>query len=697
MNNIVKIGAYNFGPFEKIEIQFDSFNCWVVQSQNKTNSGQGSNGGGKSCLLDIVPICLMGISIQGRDLKNYVNWNGKDSYFEVYAELENTLTKTVTKIKRKFYNNTRGSELVLTVNEKPPAQVPSKKGVENGVDVKAGTKHILDEILGISEDDLLSYYLISREKYSPFMRIGNSGKIQVISRFSQSDRVDQAINEVKNEIDAKKLDFRKMEDDEIRHTTQIEYLQQEINSYSKESFDKGRDDEIERLQGEIKKEESEIKKRELEAVELGSKLDEEEKRQHDLAPLDFSKEISAIQKDMSKRSKDVSWVKEQLAKDIDDEDYRALKENKSTFIEQKKELSSSKLEAESILSEHENILMGLIECPKCAYKFLVNEDTSPGEAKLIIDECKEILTSIESDIEVMELYIKEKDEAISEYENSFDQKRSEYREVLELLYNETLFDKEKINELEGKVRDRELEISKVSMHINSLKNEIKTHHSLIETSKKTIDTFISSIFTLQQQAYVNKNPGRQKEISELKKGLKSIEKAKNSILKDISFREQWVSNFEDFKFYLANRPIQFICKKVNDCLDNIDSDLFVKIDGFRVLRTGKVKQELTPMVYRNMMNPQPYKQYSGGERVRIDIATDNSFQEIINSNSKTGGLNYYQNDEVLSELDSLGVSLVAKSFNSYNKTMLLVTHSGADLNHENVIRIEKENDISSIL
>lgn len=698
MNNIVKIGAYNFGPFNEIEIDFDSFNCWVVQSHNKTDSGQGSNGGGKSCLLDIVPICLMGTSVQGRDLKNYVNWNGKDSYFQVYAHIENNLTKTVTKITRKFYNNTRGSELKLLVNDQVPLDIPSKKGVENGVDVKAGTKYILNEILDISEDDLLSYYLISREKYSPFMRIGNSGKIGVISRFSQSDKIDQAIEEVKEEVNAKNLSFRELEDEEIRTNTKIEFIEKEINSSSKESFDKSKDEEIARLEGNIEREKSSISLLESEIGKLNSQIEDEEKKKRDLVPLDFSmQDIKSLQQGIAKRSEDIELVKNELSKDIEDEKYLSLKENKAEFTEKKNGLNENKVEAESIIVDHEKILMGVIECPNCAHKFLVNEEITVEQACSVIDECEEILRSLESDIEVMDLYIEEKSNAITEYENVFDQKRQEYRELLNLLTSENTKDWQQLNHFNSQVKERELEINGIDKLIQSLGAEVDMKNNLIEASNKSIETYIFAILGVKDKAYVNKDPERKKAIRDLKKDLKSIEKSKSAINKEISFREQWVSNFEDFKFYLANRPIQFICEKVNSCLSKIESDLFVKIDGFRILRTGKIKQELTPMVYRNMMNPQPYKQYSGGERVRIDIATDNSFQEIINSNSKTGGLNYYQNDEVLSELDSLGVSLVANSFNSYNKTMLLVTHSGADLNHKNVIRIEKENDISSIV
>lgn len=697
MNNVIKIGAFNFGPFEEIELEFNSFNCWVVQSENKTNSGQESNGGGKSCLLDIVPICLIGTSIQGRDLKNYINWNGKESYFEVHVCIQNALSDIVVNIKRKFYNNSRSSELVILVNGEVPKSIPSKKGVEFGVDIEAGTQYILNEILGISKEDLLTYYLISREKYSPFMRIGNSKKIQTISRFSQADQVDRVIDQIKKEIEVKRVEFRKLEDLQIAHNTKKAFLENEIETSSKKAFDKNREDGIKDLQSQIDSKNVSLESCKSEISRLEKELLEKEKDYNEkLLPLDFKKDMKSLQKSIDKRLDDMNWVERQLSKDIEDENYKSLKENESTFIEKKEGLLDSKREAESIIIEHEKILKGSIECPKCTHKFVISEEISLEEASSIVEECNDILLSLDHDIEVVDQYIQEKNKAIVDYESAFDEKKCEYREVLDLLHKENTEDKESIDALKNQVKQREWEREELDRSIQFLRKGIDNHHTLIVNSQSSIDTLLSYILTLRDQAYINETPEKKKELKHIEKELKSTEKEKNFISKDISLREQWMLNFEDFKFFLANKPIQFICHKVNGLLNRIGSDLFIKIDGFRLLKSGKVKQELNPIVFRNMSNPQPYKQYSGGERVRIDIATDTSFQEIINSNSKTGGLNYYQNDEVLSELDSLGIENVAKSFDTLDKTMLLVTHSGANLAHKNTIKIIKENDISSI-
>ena len=696
MNNVTKIGAYNFGPFNDVEIEFDSFNCWVVQSENKTNSGQESNGGGKSALLDIVPICLMGTSIQGRDLKNYVNWYCDSNYFEVFISMNNTLNDTAIDIKRRFYNNTKSSELVLFVNGQTPKQIPSKKGVEHGVDVKAGTEYILNELLGISREDLLNYYLISREKYNPFMRVGNAEKIQIISRFSQADLVDQAISEIKEEMESRQLDLRSLENDEIKCNTEIELLSKEIETDSKKVFDEDRESNISLLQEQVQKKISDIESYEKQITITQETLVEKQDQYKRLNPLDFNEKIKKIQEGIVSRADDLDWIKNELSKDIEDETYKSLKQNKSTFVDQKKDLDYSKKEAESMIAEYEKVLKGLITCPKCQYQFLVDEEISLQQASSIIEECSEILDSLVQDIGVLDLYIKEKDQAIVDYEKVFDEKRKEYREILSHLLNENSEDQEKIEGLKSQMKQREREINDAKGEINSLEKTVEHYNKSIEDLNCGIDILTKDIVALKDQSYINKNPQRKKALKQAKQRLKDIEKSKETYLKEISLRDGWLSNFEDFKFYLANKPIQFVCHKVNNCLSKVDSDLFVKIDGFRLLRNGKIKQELTPIVLRNMDNPQPYKQYSGGERVRIDIATDNSFQDIINSNSKMGGLNYYQNDEVLSELDGLGIENVAKSFNSYEKTMFLVTHSGADLMHENVIKIVKENDISSV-
>ena len=171
----------------------------------------------------------------------------------------------------------------------------------------------------------------------------------------------------------------------------------------------------------------------------------------------------------------------------------------------------------------------------------------------------------------------------------------------------------------------------------------------------------------------------------------------DQVLNELELNKQWISNFEDFKFYLGNKPIEIICSLVNQYLKLNNSDLNLHIEGFKKLRSGELRQALQPVIYRNWMSPKSYEQFSEGEKVRLNLAVDLAFQQLINSSSKYGGLNFYVNDELISSLDSKGVQNAAQAFNQLDKTILLVTHSGADLNYDNSITIQKKGNKSELI
>ena len=158
-----------------------------------------------------------------------------------------------------------------------------------------------------------------------------------------------------------------------------------------------------------------------------------------------------------------------------------------------------------------------------------------------------------------------------------------------------------------------------------------------------------------------------------------------------------VTNFEDFKFYLGNKPIEAICSLVNQYLSLNGSDLNLHIEGFKKLRSGELRQSLNPVIYRNWTNPQSFVQFSEGEKVRLCMSVDLAFQQLINESSKFGGLDLYVGDENLNSLDSIGVGNAASAFNQLNKTIILVTHSGSDLIYPNTITVKKQNGKSEVI
>src|SRR5690606_22229156 len=95
-------------------------------------------------------------------------------------------------IRRKVYSNTKSAELFILIDSKVPSTLPSKRGVEGAVDVRAGNQYILQEILDITSEDLFNYYFISKS-YSPFLASNTDKKLEVISRFTNTKAVDKVI------------------------------------------------------------------------------------------------------------------------------------------------------------------------------------------------------------------------------------------------------------------------------------------------------------------------------------------------------------------------------------------------------------------------------------------------------------------------------------------------------------------------
>lgn len=614
------ISAENFMSFEKVEYQFEN-KCYVVRAENKDNDGQQSNGGGKTSFVDIIAIALLGYSLTGRNVKDCVNWNSDQNYFIVKLYLENPQHKINCFIERKVYSNTKGQELVLLVNEKLPSTLPTKKGAEGAVDVKAGNTYILKEILDITEQDLLSYHLISKTYYQPFLNVNTDRKLEVISRFSRADVIDKVIKNLE-------LDLEVGNDSVEEYKLQIAKIQGHIEALSQS------------LEGNAKVEFEQQKQKQIEQKEIRMKYLSD--RAHLLA-----------QQGEEIKTKIQSLVPEELDPQIKiDLNTRLKSLNTKEFIELEREINKE-------ISEIKNYLAGLITCPECFHKFHLTSKKRYDTK--ILTQREAALADVQSERVSAEKAIEEIKEDIAIVEEI---ERSNF-----LINNQRIDLEQRFQSLERESADLLNDMEAVAQQIDAIAahtfadEKVNIHSNIKEKEGELI--------TQQQQ-------------------LEQQQKQLTDIIK-------WIDYFSDFKFYLGNKPIEAICSLVNQYLRLNGSDLNLHIEGFKKLRSGEMRQALTPVIYRNWMNPQSVNQFSEGERVRLNLAVDLAFQQLINQSSKTGGLNFYVNDELLNPLDSLGVANAARAFNQLDKTILLVSHSGADLVYNNTILIEKKNQISTVI
>ncbi len=616
------IQAYNFMSFEKVYFDFQN-KCYVIRGENHDNTGQASNGGGKTSFVDIIAIGLLGYSLTGRNVKDCVNWSTDLDHFIVKILLVHSTTKQQCFVERKIYNSTKSAELSILIDEKVPTTIPTKKGVVNGVDTKEGNKYILNDILDIKEDDLLNYFLISKSHYAPFLSVNTDRKLEVISRFSKAQVVDKVISKLENDI----KEVQKLKDQQLNTIATIEgYITALTDSLSED-------------------------KQQIFELNKQQQLDS------------ITQNTSSVQNQLLELDEDINDTKLVIEAEelriqlVDPKQKIELQKHHDSFI-----LKGS-LEFEDLLikeiSQAKNYLAGLIKCPKCKHSFNLT--------------IKEEYT--QDSLKALELGLKETREEIKKIEET----------------------KKQIKQQIQSIEDIERSNKQIRSHITSLTNNILSIEQQQGRLLKEIDNLEFRYATQAALTFVDQQADIQQQIEQKQKELQFAKNTHEGLIGEIDYTLKWISNFADFKFYLGNKPIELICSLVNQYLKLNGSDLNLHIEGFKTLRSGELRQALQPVIYRNWTNPQSFHQLSAGEQVRLNLAVDLSFQQLINSASKMGGLDLYISDEMINSLDSQGVHNAASAFNELGKTILLVTHSGSDLVYPNTIVIQKRDQLSTVI
>ena len=229
---------------------------------------------------------------------------------------------------------------------------------------------------------------------------------------------------------------------------------------------------------------------------------------------------------------------------------------------------------------------------------------------------------------------------------------------------------------------------KIESNINKLKEQIADNEQLKVHKLKLIDELKTT-------------PLKKKDTSHLEENIKNLEneiESKDKEILQVNDRifkvQQWTTRFKDFKMYLALEQLKNIQFSANDILKRMGSDLRIMIEGFKKGANGKVKDEITPYVFRNEMESFFY--YSGGEQARCEIALILALQTMINTTKQYGGMNFLFIDEVLESADSLGIENIISSISFLKQPILVVTHV-PKLNEEiRQLKVIKENGISRL-
>lgn len=621
MLNPVKIRFQNLLSHKDSEYIFLDDKTLVVSGVNEDDRGVESNGSGKSTIIEALAIALTGSPF--RDIKNSELVRNEADFLEIELTLKNSTTGNVIKIVRRIFSGSKPSKVELYEN-----------GILNesvrDLQPKESNKKIL-ELLDLTNDDLLNYFIVSKETYKSFFLSTDGQKKEIINRFSKAYMIDGIEEQIKTDITLVNQDILAIDREKLSLESKIQVYEEQLLS-------------IENSEEEENGELSNLKVSLREAKNQLSIIDKEE---------------------LPKLKKIKEDVESELVTDSPSEyleSIHELKQMKKQLEEEKEKISLALEEQEEFSHSLNKVIIGAVDCPKCLHRFSINNsEISVMEATEMVPQIDDMIKSYQNDICTV-------NESISEINNSIKEFQSEI----------------------GKIEERVGEIGKrcrrADQDFQAKLYEFKKCQDRVNYLNDSINNFQIVDKTLP-----------------IKKNIKSLNEKIGEVLLNLAHKQKTLSelqycaaNFKKFRSYLANQSIKAIEAYTNHFLQQMNTNLSVKIDGFRMLASGKIKEEIETTISRDGFTSENFNKFSSGEKTKVDIAGILALQSIINNNSNNG-LNLLCLDEIIESVDGTAAREILKSLKMLKQNIILITHTSYNSDFENVLRVVKKNGISTIL
>lgn len=656
----------NFGPFSSLNYDFVNEPIAII-GENRTQDDQLSNGSGKSFLSQGLFYGIYGTNLRGVLDKKLIK-EGEDSAY-IYVQIHCPIRKQILAIEREIKIKGSSTLRLELIDEDETKLAPVTCATVND-----GNKFIANWI-EISAEDAKSYYIVSKGNYKSFFNSSNTEKLALISRFINFTSIDKTKDIITERIDELNEIKRGYENEKSSFEGKLSAYEEQLNFVLEEDLVKKRNDEISGLTHLINVYDNNI-----------------EEKKNSISNLKKSKVSKEQQKeDIAKLRKSVEKELEELEDNSFQETYNEIDEDLSLYKKQKEDeeskLNKSTQRVRSIKKTIDSIemkLAGVITCPNCHHEFLLKNDDSVDDLKTEKKLSESALKEETEKKSLIDKSIEELDSIIDEYLSLKKETQAEEKKIID----QQISIRNKLKTLSSQYYEIDESIVRIESDINKLKEQITDNEQLKVHKLKLIDELKTTPLKKKDTSHLEEN------IKNLEKEIENKDKEILQVNDKIFKIQQWTTRFKDFKMYLALEQLKNIQFSANDILKRMGSDLRIMIEGFKKGANGKVKDEITPYVFRNEMESFFY--YSGGEQARCEIALILALQTMINTTKQYGGMNFLLIDEVLESADSLGIENIISSISFLKQPILIVTHV-PKLNEEICqLKVIKENGISKL-
>lgn len=344
MWNPEKIEMYNLFAHKESIYEFKQNKCVMIFGRNQTDRNLENNGAGKTTLFEAICIALTNESLRAIKKDSFINRDEEEC--KIVFHLYNPVLKMKLRISRQFFRGNKSAKIEIWENDKLNKQV---------VSVNEANKRVL-ELIGISREDLLRYFIISQDNRYTFFTASDGEKKEIMNRITSADMINPVIEELDLRYKEKNAEYKEIDDEIGKLSDKKELL-------------------VEQREEVLANDNTEE-----ELNELSEKITEAEE------------EIVEIDGNLEKWNKAVKTREEQIQA-IMVEDTTQLKKDRKKLKEEMEELDSELSENKRMEKKLKAELEDTITCPNCSHEFI-----HESELDLSVEDTKSLLAEAQSEI-----------------------------------------------------------------------------------------------------------------------------------------------------------------------------------------------------------------------------------------------------------------------------------------------------------
>lgn len=610
MWNPISIEIHNLFAHKNSTYEFKNNTCTVIFGDNKDDKGLQNNGAGKTTLFEAVCIALTNESLRGLKKESFINREADDC--KIIFCLENSAMKMKLRIERQFFRGSKPAKIAIYENGELNSQI---------VSVNEANKRVL-ELIGISREDLLRYFIISQDNHYTFFTASDSEKKEIMNRITSADMVNPVIEQLDLKFKEKDAEYKQINDEIGKLSDKRELLEEQ----KKEVL--ANDNTVYEI------------KRLTESKETAEEVIRDKK--NDIA--NYKKRIAELDKELS---------------DIVLTDVTELVKKKKKIQSECDDLESELLNNKKLLKKLKNELGLTITCPHCQKEFIPE-----SQLNLSPEEIREAIGQLNKETSVLSSKLEKREKSLEKVKKDI-LRAEEQKEEMDNLSYEKNKQQRRINNAQETIKEMQDSIDIYDKQIAELKRKKKDNRLLNILNERITDCG--------------------KQIDELVNRLQPI-------ADEIDMIKFWQFNMgkNGFSTYLANKSIKIIEGITNSFLRKFGVDISVLINGFKILRSGEVREKIDVFVLNDGITAEQFMSKSGGERGRVTLAGILGIQHLINLSTNGKGLNLLMLDEVFPGIDAMGQEKIIKVLETLGVTIMLITQNVSEsFNNENTLYVVK--------